>query len=203
MVLLDHYRSMSVQQFVTFVRRSLFTDERIWIYCKSLDELDTANPCESVVGIVRGEPADLQSARAGLTQVLWELRCDQYDGVSDFFVHRENGRIGHISWLYYHNDPNRILRLGNRECEVKFCLTFPSFRGKGLYPAALQAAQRYLKGQGYLRCFVCAKDDNASSIRGIEKAGFRRAGVVRVRKAFGVQISRKRRTRDLQRTEGD
>jgi RimJ/RimL family protein N-acetyltransferase len=201
-VLSDHYRSMTLREFVGFLRGSLFKDERIWVYCKSLQERIVGEPRDLVTSIVKGEPADVQSAREALTHVPWELRCDVYDGVSDFFVYRENGTVGHISWLYYKDDPNRLLRLADDECEIKFCLTFPGFRGQGLYPAALQAAQLYLKGQGYRRCFVCAKENNAPSIRGIEKAGFSRVGAVRVRKAFGLQISRTPRTQDLNGTAG-
>ena len=191
---------MTPPEFVGFVLQSLFLDEHILIYGRPLASV--APPSAGDAGAIhKGGPADLDAGRAALERVPWELQCDVYDGVRDFFVHTDHGRIGHISWLYYRGDPNRILQLDDGECEVKFCLTFPEFRGKGLYPAALTAIQRYLRERGYRRCFICVKEDNLASIRGIEKAGFRRAGSTRVRKAFGLQVSRPRRTRDLDRAE--
>jgi RimJ/RimL family protein N-acetyltransferase len=56
---------------------------------------------------------------------------------------------------------------------------------------------------GYRRCFICVKSDNTTSIRGIEKAGFVRAGSTRLRKVFGVQVSRSMATRKLDHTKED
>ena len=113
--------------------------------------------------------------------------------------HARSGTIGHISWLYYKGDPNRTLRLGDNDCEIMFCLTAPEYRGRGLYPSALQVILDYLKGAGFERCFICVRDDNVSSIRGIEKAGFRRVGIMKLRKFFGIQVSRRRSMRPSQR----
>jgi RimJ/RimL family protein N-acetyltransferase len=195
-VLRDHYRSMSVGEFASFLGQALFMDERIAIYVMSLDQVP-ADGAGAPVAIRKGGAADLQAGRAALDRVPWELQCDIYDGVQDFFVHTDGAQIAHISWLYYRDDPNRILQLADSECEVKFCLTRPEFRGRGLYPAALTTIQQYLRQRGYKRCFICVKEGNEPSIRGIEKAGFQRVGSTRVRKALGVQVSRPRRTRDL------
>jgi len=192
---------MSFLEFVNFLCGSLFRNEKILIYCMSLKDLDSEQGMRHSVPINKGMISDLESARKKLEKVPWEFKCDLYDGVQDFFTYKENGEIGHISWLYYEGDPNRILRLGDGEGEVKFCLTFPEHRGKGLYPAALQVIQGYLKEHGYRRCYICVKDDNVPSIRGIEKAGYRLAGSVRVRKVFGVQTSRRRDTRFLRDSE--
>lgn len=197
-VLRDQYRSATPREFVRFLRDALFWDERILVYCLSLPEGIPASTRATTLGrIVKGLPADLEAARARLDRTPWELQCDKYDGVRDFFVYKEHGRVGHISWLYYKHDPNRVLRLNDGECEIKFCLTFSEWRGQGLYPSALETIQHYLAAGGYRRCFICVKQDNLSSIRGIEKAGFRRAGAVRVRKAFGLQITRPRDTSEL------
>ena len=112
-------------------------------------------------------------------------------------MYLENGTIGHITWLYYSKDPNRLLRLAEKECEIKFCLTLPQFRGRGLYPAALRSAQQFLRKNGFERCFICVRHDNHSSIRGIMKAGFVFVGEIRLRKWFGFQISRRSDTSKL------
>ena len=199
-VVRDHYRSLTPLEFARFVRGALFMDENILIYGKGLDRaIERSDRPKDAGGIVKGTPADLEESRRqlGAGPVPWELQCDRYDGVRDFFVYKERGAIGHISWLYYPQDPNRILRLGEGECEVKFCLTTPDMRGRGLYPLALQAIQRHLADGGYRRCFICVKEDNLPSIRGIERAGFRRLGAVRIRKVLGVQVTAPRRTADL------
>lgn len=202
-ILKDHYRFLSFPEFIAFLWNSLFKNERTLIYCMSLQKSDSIDQKKNVIPVVKGDIADLECSRKRLERLAWELQCDLYDGVKDFFLYRESETIEHISWLYYKEDPNRILRLGEKECEIKFCLTFPGFRGRGLYPAALQAIQRYLKEQGYHRCFICVKDGNLPSIRGIEKSGFHLAGRMHVRKAFGFQISRRRETRHLKETGGD
>ena len=196
-ILRDQYRALSLREFITFLWHALFKSERLLIYCRSLVDSEIIDEQLTTVRVRKGELADLESARKHLGRLVWEYQCDRYDGVSDYFVYQRNGVIGHISWLYYWEDPNRLLRLGEKECEIKFCLTLPELRGQGLYPAALQMAQRYLKESGYERCFICVKKDNLSSIRGIEKSGVQLVGKMRLRKLFGLQISSKSDTRRL------
>jgi RimJ/RimL family protein N-acetyltransferase len=201
-VLINGYRSGSLREFAGLVRVMLFRDEPILIYVKLLGDPDVLER-RSDPRITKGHATDLAAAKASRKPVPWELQCDVYDGVRDFFVHIDDGTLGHISWLYYKDDPNRILRLEEGDCEIKFCLTFPEFRGRGIYPAALHAIQRYLVERGCSRCFVCVKADNIASIRGIEKAGFTRVGVTRFRKVVGVQISRPWPTWQLAKTGED
>jgi RimJ/RimL family protein N-acetyltransferase len=185
---------------VALLWSALFKSERILIYSTLLQRSGAADGAFAErFAVVKGALADLERVRKQLQRVPWEFQCDTYDGVKDFFVYldAEKGAIGHISWIYYSDDPNRTLRLGVKECEVMFCLTLPEYRGKGLYPSALRAIQQYLRERGYERCFICATDENASSIRGIEKSGFRLAGTTRFRKFLGFQISRRRDTRYL------
>lgn len=199
-ILKDRYQSLSVVELLALVWKALFKNERILIYCISLQGSDVVDRDEAdPFPVVKGELADLEGARKALQRVPWEFMCHVYDGVSDCFVFKdaEEGTIGHISWLYYSGDPNQTLRLGARECEVRFCLTLPEYRGRGLYPAALEEIQRYLKARGFERCFICVNEDNRSSIRGIEKSGFRLAGSTRIRKVFGFQISGRCDTRQF------
>jgi len=189
-VLWSHCRTMSGRELVAFVREVLFQDEQILIYCAQLTPERTVGSSEHAPLIVKGLTGCLEAARKMVSPVPWEFRCDIFDGVTDFFVHEHGGTVGHISWIYYHGDPNRILRLAPGDCEVKFCLTLPAFRGKGLYTAALHAIQEDLVSRGYRRCFICVRYDNVASIRGIEKAGFVRTGSVRLRRAFGFQVTR-------------
>jgi RimJ/RimL family protein N-acetyltransferase len=187
---------MSIRDFVRFLGELLFRNDEILVYCRSLTHAGAVERADDP-RVYKGTLADLAAMRAQRRPTPWELQCDVYDGVRDFFVYTDAGTVGHISWLYYKDDPNRILQLQDGECEVKFCLTFPEFRGRGLYPAALRAIQEHLQERGYVRCFICVKTDNAASIHGIEKAGFVRVGSTRLRKALGVQISMPWSTRQL------
>jgi hypothetical protein len=139
---------------IALVWHALFKSQSILIYRISLRD---ANPADlgghCGVSIVKGERADLERARRSPGRVPWEFMCDVYDGVRDFFIFRdpENATVAHISWLYYRGDPNQILLLGDKDCEVKFCLTLPEYRGRGLYAMALRVIQQYLKMRGYDR----------------------------------------------------
>lgn len=199
-IIRDHFRTMSLSQFAAFLWGALFKRERVLIYSIDLDRLDLSADSEQARHrIVKGSLKELENVRSRSDAVPWELRCDLYDGVSDFFVYRdpEGGAFGHISWVYHKGDPNRTLRLADGECEIMFCLTLPEFRGLGLYPMALREIQQDLKRRGYRRCFICVEADNRASIRGIEKAGFAYAGRLTFRKFLGVQVSRRRDTKRL------
>jgi RimJ/RimL family protein N-acetyltransferase len=57
---------------------------------------------------------------------------------------------------------------------------FPEARGRGIAPRALRLGAEWgLRELGLERVFAEAAVDNAASIRAIEKAGFRREGVLR------------------------
>ena len=194
-ILKDRFRNLSILELIPLLWLFLFKSERRLVYCISLQKSDAVDRNESSpFPIVKGELADLERARKQLKRVPWEFNCDLYDGVKDFFVFRgtESGAIRHISWIYYKGHPNRTLRLGDKECEITNCLTLPEYRGKGLYPAALRAIQRYVKERGYETCFIYTRDDNLPSIRGIEKSGFHFVGQAFLLKIFGFQINLRR-----------
>ena len=106
----------------------------------------------------------------------WEFQCHAFDKVEDFFIARNQEGIQHISWIYYHHNHNRLLALGENEAEIKFCLTLPAARGLGVYPRVINAIRLYVERRGIKRLFMCVHQDNHSSIKGIEKAGFTACG---------------------------
>ena len=186
-------RTLSISGTASLFIRSLFKSQRISIYSKELDApiiSSTANYGFDDF-IIKGKPDELEKARKNMEPRPWEVCCDRYDGVKDFFIYRNNGAIGHISWIYYKNDPNRIIDLGIDEGEIKYSLTLPQFRGKGIYPATLIKVQRYLKEHGYKRVYICVEHDNLPSIKGIEKAGFKFVTSINLIKIAGVQLSKK------------
>jgi RimJ/RimL family protein N-acetyltransferase len=159
-----------------------------------MKELDRTEPKErggwANIKADRGSLDELEAIASDLAALPWEFMCHRYDGVRDFFVVKSAGVVQHISWIYYRGDPNRILHLEMGDAEVKYALTLPAFRGKGLYPATLNSIASFLAKRSFSRLFVSVHHHNASSISGIEKAGFRRVGETRLRKMFGIQISR-------------
>ena len=171
--------------------QSLFRNDPVLIYLKELDPTGAAEQGKwADIKVSKGCLEELETIASDLAPPPWEFQCHRYDGVSDFFVVKNVGVIQHISWIYYRSDPNRILRLGSRDAEVKYALTLPAFRGMGLYPATLNAIACFLGTRSFRRLFICVKSDNSESISGIEKAGFSRVGELRLRKVFGFQTSR-------------
>ncbi len=179
--------SLSFAEFLAAAGRSLFRNDPILVYVKELDRPDAAQ--RGRVRIEKGCIEELEATASALDRPPWEFQCHRYDGVSDFFVVKSGTVFQHISWIYYWNDPNRILSLGKEDAEVKYCLTLPAFRGRGLYPATLRSIASFLRKRSFRRLFICVHRDNAPSIAGIEKAGFSREAEIRLRKALGIQIS--------------
>jgi RimJ/RimL family protein N-acetyltransferase len=185
-------RSLSFPEMVRLIVTSLFKSQNILIYSRELeDAASLPENQEHDTFISRPNGTFLDEYRAGNPTLPWEFSCDIYDGVKEFFVYKKNGAVGHIGWIYYKDDPNRIIALEDGEAEIKYCLTIERFRGKGLYPATLANMQRYLRNSGLKRVFITVEAENAPSIRGIEKAGFEMAGKIRLVKFFGVQLNKR------------
>ena len=188
----SQYSNLGFREFSALVFRSLFKIDRIAIYSRDLTKDITPTDSRSDDGYIRkGVITDLAISRKSMAAPSWEFSCDLYDGVKDHFIYKKNGAIGHISWIYYKNDPNRIIELRKDEGEVKYSLTLPELRGKGIYPDVLIEVQRYLKGKGYKRLFICTREDNLASVRGIEKAGFTFITKINLIKVMGMQVSKR------------
>jgi len=188
----SQFRDNTFPEFISMLVKSLFRVEKIVIYEKTLNG-DVSRPASNDIylSITKGDLRELENARKAMTSPCWEFCCDLYDGVSNFFVYKDNGEIGHISWVYFKGDPNRLIDLTTKECEIKFCLTLPQYRGKGIYPAALIRIQDYLSEKGYRKVFICVREKNFPSIRGIEKAGFSPVFRMKLIKLIGIQVNKR------------
>lgn len=188
-ILRNQFGKMSFWDFGLFLKETMFFDEPMLVYKFDIStDLPRIPPLDDVA-IGKGAKVDLEKARKDIHPLPWEFQCDEYDGVEDFFVAKDSNGIQHISWVYTKEHHNRLLVLKKNEAEIKFCLTLPALRGRGIYPRVIHAIICYLKSQGMSRVFMCVHRDNYSSIRGIEKSGFCRVGALRLRKVFGLQIS--------------
>ena len=189
-ILNNQLKQLSLKEFLYLLKQALFFNEPILVYKLDISQAEAQclTPVDGVQ-IEKGNLGDLEQARQTMKPLPWEFQCHEFDGVEDFFVARDVTGVQHISWVYFHHHRNRLLSLGEMEAEIKFCLTLPALRGKGIYPRVILMILNYLQSKGMQRVFMCVHRDNHPSIRGIEKAGFKRVGEIRLRKIMGVQIS--------------
>ena len=186
------FKGLSLYSLLSLIRKSLFRDDTIRIYVLRISQIGDMEPCAlGEIEIKKGTISELVPIEERFAPVPWEFRCQEYDGVKDFFVAVNPDGIQHISWIYYQSHPNRIISLGPKDAEIKYCLTLPLFRGKGLYPEVLKTIARYLNQRGFCRVFISVNVDNLASIRGIEKSGFVHISEIRLRKIMGIQVSNK------------
>lgn len=96
--------------------------------------------------------------------------------------------------IYYVQDGNQILHtsyvipacskfpfLKKNDLEIGPCYAYPEFRGKGIYPKVLtKICQK--RGGDSISFYMIVDENNLSSIKGIEKAGFVRCGSVYISK---------------------
>ena len=90
-----------------------------------------------------------------------------------------DGNIAHRSYLVSRNFKFPFLK--KREKELGPCFTNKDHRGKGIYPAVIEKASEDKI------VYMLVREDNLSSIRGIEKAGAVQVGYVK-KNRFGQWI---------------
>ena len=185
---------LKAHKFAAFqgIMTAMFRNDPILVFCLDTEILEDFDSCDVSGFVVRkGEISELDSLKMEMESVPWEFSCHEYDGVTDFFVGCDGSRIVSIVWICYKDDPNRLLKLGSRDAELKYGLTLPEYRGRGLLPRILRAQARFLRERGIRRMYACIHEQNRSSIRGTMKAGFKLAGKCRLLKLFGVQVSKR------------
>ena len=92
------------------------------------------------------------------------------------------GTLSHVSWLVpsavVNREPLRILDLTSEEAEITGCETLPQFRGRGLYPFAIQQICAQAQANGIRRIYMKTTAQNKASQSGIQKAGLARTATV-------------------------
>lgn len=191
-ILKSQFRALSLAEFLSLIFGSIYRSDPLFVYMIDIGEETSFNEMSLDDAIVRkGSISELDSFRSHMTHVPWELHCHEYDGVGDFFIAHQADRLQHITWVYTSAYRNRILKLREDEAEFKFSLTLPEYRGRGLQPRVYTHAAEYLGQRGFRRVFACVHTGNGASIRGMEKAGFRRVLQTRLRQVLGVQVSKR------------
>ena len=112
--------------------------------------------------------------QAVLTEVNHAYREDLRGEGQLFALTDAQGQVTSYGFVLFDSFYKRILGEARSTPMISNCYTLPAQRGQGLYPCLIQSACRQLAAQGYQRAIITCAPDNAASIRGIEKAGFRR-----------------------------
>lgn len=97
-------------------------------------------------------------------------------GKGRIYYVEENGKTMHTSYVMPRCP--KFLFLGKNDYEIGPCCTYPQYRGRGLYPAVLKRICA-THGDGNGTFYMIVAKNNASSIRGIEKANFQFCGYVK------------------------
>lgn len=79
----------------------------------------------------------------------------------------------------------RVVAPRRGEVYLYDAFTFPAYRGQNLYPAILNRILTHSRQQNLQRALIFVLDDNAASIRGVQKAGFREFQRVTYRNLLG------------------
>lgn len=179
----------SFKGFLKLMRDALYQNVTLVVYRSEALSPEEKREFNST-DVRKGNIEEIEDFTKRVKRVPWEFKCHQFDGVKDFFIKGQNN-IQHISWVYYPGDPNRFIQLGPNDIEIKYCYTFPEFRGKGIYPGVLKAIREYFYGTDIQFIYMCTDTRNHSSIRGIEKAGFNRIKEIHFKRILTIQISKR------------
>lgn len=85
----------------------------------------------------------------------------------------EQGQVQCYGFVLHQSFYKRVLGEDDDVPMISNCFTSPAQRGQGHYPHMLRAICDELARRGQARSIITCSSDNAASIRGIEKAGFR------------------------------
>ena len=91
-----------------------------------------------------------------------------------FLMIDDDNRVLHHTFVTYHTRYKAVLGIGDSVPLIGNCWTAPEARGRRFYPAVLRYACAALRREGHGRAIISCAQDNVASVRGIERAGFRR-----------------------------
>ena len=128
-------------------------------------------------------PGEALSAKQICTRMMfWAVS----HGKAKLYYIIQDGEIAHTSYLI--PKCHKFPFLSSDDYEIGPCATHPQYRGRGLYPCVLNHICRTVGNENSV-FYMIVDEGNASSVRGIEKAGFERCGSVRITK-FTKQYQR-------------
>jgi RimJ/RimL family protein N-acetyltransferase len=107
---------------------------------------------------------------ATLTAPGFEIQTDIQSGKKRYFI-TDHGKFVHASFIF--DKLNLLSILGKDGPAIGDCVTSADYRGRSIYPTVINLAAKDLLASGTPEVFIVVNSGNVSSIRGIEKAGFR------------------------------
>lgn len=181
--LATEWRTRGPAGFIRFVALRLFQWRRDVLYASDPARLAAAAagwaevPGETVVWVHRGNlgSADTAAVEAavlgGANHAYREALCgaDQLLAIVD-----KQGHVASYGFVLFESFYKQVLGEAADTPMIGNCFTDPQQRGRGYYPRLLRAACHRLADEGYRRVIITCAPDNLASVRGIEKAGFRR-----------------------------
>lgn len=177
--LLQKFRSLGPQQFAAALL-PISIDELLY----SID----------VTASTPSDPpnSDFRIERFDVTRVSNNPQIDsRLSGTRTCYLIQVDGAIAHQSWLSFAVLLPSQFGFDGATPVIGECYTNPAYRGRAMYTTVLKhivadVASRQLADS----IFILVSPDNAPSIRGIERAGFRLQGRLRGRRVLGLLTRR-------------
>lgn len=109
---------------------------------------------------------------AAFEDIGYKIQQENINENKEKFFIVDNGKIIHQSFLF---KKLFLLSVINKKGPaIGECSTIPEYKGKSIYPFVINyIAREELKNNRHEEVFIIVNSDNLSSIKGIEKAGFK------------------------------
>jgi ribosomal protein S18 acetylase RimI-like enzyme len=179
------------------LRRHLFYHKRVMLYHLRKAPSQIVQPKASVLleSVTNSNMLDAMTMIGPAAQSFQQMLTD---GQMGFYVYLE-GKVVHHSWVILNQSPvpKKCLvwldlawhNLFDGEAHIHNCETAGDVRGRGIYPFVLTSISQFLfHEKGCRTIFISVAEDNLSSIRGIEKAGFMPAESVEILNLLGLPL---------------
>lgn len=104
-----------------------------------------------------------------LPGVSYDIKSEQYANKTRFYI-KNLDKLIHESFVY--KRVYLLKSIGKIGPVIGDCFTSKAYRGQSIYPFVINSIARNLLSKNNQEVFVVVNQSNASSIKGIEKAGF-------------------------------
>lgn len=99
-----------------------------------------------------------------------------------YFI-QDKGVLVHQSFLF--NTVFLLQLIHKKGVVIGDCYTHPDYRGKSIYPSVIHSiAKEVLQNATNKAVFMIVNQDNLSSIKGIEKAGFKKCATIKAKRGL-------------------
>ena len=191
------------------LKRQIYGKSTFWVLERDLQTDNGHIPCGIEYSLRPASKEDMEEvlriSRSESRESVYDLMQRKWfyeSGFHDCYVARtaDTNDPCYIQWLVTSANGHmvsrgfrgRFPRLREDEVLVENVFTFEKYRGKGIMPSAIDALSRMARGKGFKRMLTCVRADNTYSLRGFERAGFRKFDEIRETR-FLFSIRRKQR----------